>query len=106
VKALVEEALGLFDHRLGYSLIASADVQHAKAAGEIDEPVAVHVGYRSALTFCNEDRDRVEDGAWDCLFSAFEKLSGNGARNLSQSSSQLKSSASPPLLEVTSEFLA
>jgi hypothetical protein len=72
VKALVEEALGLFDHRLGYPPIAAADVQDAKTAGEIDELVAVHVGDGGSLALSHENGSRIEDGAWDCVLSTFE----------------------------------
>jgi hypothetical protein len=75
VKTLVEEALGLFDHRSGDSLIAAPDVQDPKAAGEIDELVPVHIGDRGSVAVGHENGGRIEDGAWDCIVSTFEKLS-------------------------------
>jgi hypothetical protein len=104
VKTLVEETLGLFDYRLGHPLIAAADVQDAKASGQIDELITVNVGNGSSVALGHENGSGIEDRAWDCVFSTFEKPSGNGTRNVGHLNPQVECTSKPTLLEVTSVF--
>ena len=58
-----QETVGLLPDRRHHSRVVGAGVAHADAAGEIDVPVAVHIGEGGPADGGDEDRMLLTDAA-------------------------------------------